>query len=255
MKPLGGSVHFVLLVLAAGLASGQSQRPAPAEQREFDAVSIKPYEPKGPLWEGCNPRGDPGMFKRTGCSLEALVEQVYDVKPYQVLVKGPAWIGTDKYVVEARVAAPATKAEMLKILEPVLITRFGMAVHWETRDAPFYMLQVAKRGPRLKAATDTTKCGQIFFREGIVKADCVTIGDIREIVESVIVTDRPVADRTNLGKDAKYQIKLEFSSGDDPSAAPSIFSALPDQLGLTLKAGKAPLKMLVIDRAERPQPN
>jgi uncharacterized protein (TIGR03435 family) len=56
-------------------------------------------------------------------------------------------------------------------------------------------------------------------------------------------------------KDAKYQINLEFSSGDDPSGGPSIFSALPDQLGLTLKAGKAPLKTLVIDRAERPQPN
>ena len=31
--------------------------------------------------------------------------------------------------------------------------------------------------------------------------------------------------------DAKYQINLEFSSGDDPAAGPSIFSALPDQLG------------------------
>jgi uncharacterized protein (TIGR03435 family) len=95
----------------------------------------------------------------------------------------------------------------------------------------------------------------VFFREGIVKADCVTMDDIAEVLEQFVAKDRPVVNRTGLTKEIKYQIKLEFASGDDPAAGPSVFSALPDQLGLTLKAGKAPLKTLVIDRAERPQPN
>jgi uncharacterized protein (TIGR03435 family) len=60
-------------------------------QREFDVVSVKPYAPSGPPYEGCNPRGDSGMLTRTGCNLQRLVEQAYGVKPYQVLVKGPAW--------------------------------------------------------------------------------------------------------------------------------------------------------------------
>jgi uncharacterized protein (TIGR03435 family) len=64
-----------------------------------------------------------------------------------------------------------------------------------------------------------------------------------------------MVNRTALSIDKQYQINLEFSSGDDPAAGPSIFSALPDQLGLTLKADKVPLKILVIDRAQRPEPN
>jgi uncharacterized protein (TIGR03435 family) len=243
----------VSLILAAGLALGQSA------QREFEAVSLKPYEPKGPISEMCNPRGDPVMLTRTGCTLEQLVEQAYDLKPYQVHLKGPAWADSDRYVIQARLAAPATDSEMMQMLQSVLAARFHLSVHWENREAPVYLLEIASHGPKLALATDTKKCGQVLVREGMVKADCVTIDDIAEVLEQFVAKDRPVVNRTGLNngptKDAKYQINLEFSSGDDPTAGPSIFSALPDRLGLTLKAGKAPLKTLVIDRAERPQPN
>lgn len=223
--------------------------------REFEAVSIKPYEPKGPISEACNPRGDPVMLTRTGCTLEQLVEEAYDLKPYQVAVKGPGWVETDRYVIQARLAAPASGPEMMQMLQPVLAARFHLSVHWENRDGSVYLLEVANHGSKLSPATNTTKCGQVSVREGIVKGDCVTIGDIAEVLEQFVAKDRPVVNRTDLSKDAKFQIKLEFSSGDDPAAGPSIFSALPDQLGLTLKAGKAPMKTLVIDRAQRPQPN
>jgi len=252
MRRLAG-LWKLALILAAGLALGQ---PAP---REFEAVSVKPYEPKGPISEMCNPRGDPVMLTRTGCTLEQLVEQAYDLKPYQVHLKGPSWADSDRYVIQARLASPATEAEMMQMLQPVLAARFHLSVHWENREAPVYFLQVASHGLKLSPATDTKKCGQVLVREGIVKADCVTIDDIAEVLEQFIAKDRPVVNRTGLNsastKDAKYQINLEYSSGDDPAGGLSIFSALPDQLGLTLKAGKAPLKTLVIDRAERPQPN
>jgi uncharacterized protein (TIGR03435 family) len=239
---------------AAGVLYGQNPATPPA-QREFEAVSIKPYEPKGPISEACNPRGDPVMLTRTGCTLEQLVQEAYDLKPYQVHVKGPAWAETDRYVIQARLAAPAKDAEMMQMLQSVLTAHFHLSVHWENRDGSVYLLQTSGRGPKLSPATNTAKCGQVSVREGIVKADCVTIDDIAEVLEQFVAKDRPVINRTSLSKDAKYQIKIEFSPGDDPAAGPSIFSALPDQLGLTLKAGKAPMKTLVIDHAERPQAN
>ena len=60
-----------------------------------------------------------------------------------------------------------------------------------------------------------------------------------------------------MNNENRYQFNLDYSLGlgDDPTAGPSIFSALPDQLGLTLKIGKAPVETLVIDRAQRPEPN
>jgi uncharacterized protein (TIGR03435 family) len=236
MKPVAGTV---LLIFAAALVYGQSPQPVPPVQREFDAVSVKPYVPPGSISEACNPRGDPVMLTRTGCTLEQLVEQAYDLKPYQVHLKGPSWADSDRYVIQARLASPATQPEMMRMLQPVLATRFHLIVHWENGQAPVYFLEVASHRPKLSPATDTKKCGQVFVREGIFKADCVTIDDIADVLEKFVAKDRPVVNRTGLTKDRQYQIDLEFSQGDDPSAAPSIFSALPDQLGLTLKAGRA----------------
>ena len=77
-----------------------------------------------------------------------------------------------------------------------------------------------------------------------------------------------VIDKTGLSQ--KFDVRVEFSSGeglsmgkpgappgpppDDPGGT-SLFSALPRQLGLKLEAGKGPVEILVIERAERPSAN
>jgi uncharacterized protein (TIGR03435 family) len=241
-------LRTILFLAALSLLS-----PFESSGQSFDVVSIKPYDPAGA--ERCNPRGDPVMFTRSGCTLEQLVRQAYDLKPYQVRVKGPAWIGSDPWVIQARLTQPATRAEMLRMLQPVLAARFHLSIHWESQQAPAYFLQVASHGPKLSLATNTKQCGAAFVRDGIVRSDCVTIDDLAATLESFVVKDRPVVNRTALSSSGHYKIDLKFSSGDDSADGPSIFSALPDQLGLTLKPGKAPLKILVIDRAQRPEPN
>jgi uncharacterized protein (TIGR03435 family) len=66
------------------------------------------------------------------------------------------------------------------------------------------------------------------------------------------IAGRPVVDRTGL--EGKYGVNLDYSrTGQDDK--PSIFTAVQDQLGLKLDAGKAPLEMMVIDHIERPAEN
>jgi uncharacterized protein (TIGR03435 family) len=73
--------------------------------------------------------------------------------------------------------------------------------------------------------------------------------------------DRPVIDRTNLA--GLFDIHFEFSSlensaglsGEADNAAPSVFTAIQEQLGLKLSPGKGPIEVLVIDHVEEPSPN
>jgi bla regulator protein BlaR1 len=232
-----------------------AQRTPDTPTREFDAVSIKPYLPPGPRSEACNPHSSPVTFGRTGCTLGQLVKQAYNLKDYQVIVKGPAWVESDRYVIQARTTAPASEPEMMRMLQPVLIARFHLKIRWETRQSPTYLLHVASHGAKLQQATNTSHCGEVNVRENTAWADCVSIDDIADLLEQYLVNDRPVVNQTRLNKTGQFQFKLNFSTGDDPASGPSIFSALPDQLGLTLKAGKAPLQTLVIENAQRPDAN
>jgi uncharacterized protein (TIGR03435 family) len=83
---------------------------------------------------------------------------------------------------------------------------------------------------------------------------------------------RPVLNNTGL--QGKYDFKLEFTpdpgqaagpfgglapgpdapSPPDPNG-PSIFAAIQEQLGLRLDSQKGPVKMIVIDRVEKPSEN
>jgi uncharacterized protein (TIGR03435 family) len=73
---------------------------------------------------------------------------------------------------------------------------------------------------------------------------------------------RIVVDRT--GIEGRYDLALEWSpedgslngaSNSGQSSAPSIFTALGEQLGLKLESSRGPVKTLVIDHVGQPSEN
>lgn len=81
-------------------------------------------------------------------------------------------------------------------------------------------------------------------------------------------TGKPVVDRTGLSGD--FAVSVEFvaepgagsqlgppapAAGAPPPDAPSLFTALQEQLGLKLDSRREPTEVLVIDRAEQPSPD
>ena len=71
-----------------------------------------------------------------------------------------------------------------------------------------------------------------------------------------VITRRPVVDRTGLT--GEFIFDLEYAPPDAPvgeSSAPSVFTAVQEQLGLKLESSRVPAEVIVIDRAERPSEN
>ena len=72
-------------------------------------------------------------------------------------------------------------------------------------------------------------------------------------------TQRVVIDRTGLA--GAWDFELTFAPPDVAVAvspdlnAPSLFTALQEQLGLRLDATRGPADVLVVDRIERPTPD
>jgi len=76
--------------------------------------------------------------------------------------------------------------------------------------------------------------------------------------------NRLIVDRTGL--EGQYDVVLRFTPDNIPPVnvpglppidpnGPSIFTALQEQLGLKLDSQRAPVNVLVVDRAERPTEN
>ena len=81
------------------------------------------------------------------------------------------------------------------------------------------------------------------------------IADLLPILSSA--TDRLVLDRTGL--DGRFEVELKWASAsttqDGKTDAVSIFTAVREQLGLTLESATETLDTVVIDRIDRPTEN
>jgi uncharacterized protein (TIGR03435 family) len=74
-------------------------------------------------------------------------------------VGGPEWINANKFDINARAGeGTLTTDQLLERLQTLLVDRFGLKVHTETREVPIYALVLSRDdrrfGPKLKASTD-----------------------------------------------------------------------------------------------------
>lgn len=80
-----------------------------------------------------------------------------------------------------------------------------------------------------------------------------TVGQFCDFLTRLV--GRPVIDRTGLtgAFDIRLRCAIDAFPGEDTS--PSVFDALPTQLGLKLESQRAPIEITVIDHVEKPSPN
>jgi uncharacterized protein (TIGR03435 family) len=139
------------------------------------------------------------------------------------------------------------------MLRSLLAERFKLRLHSEDRDVPLYALVVSKKGPKLREVFE--EIGTMSGGAGWLSGK-LTLSALAQQLTSTV--GRTVEDRTNIA--GAFDIKLAWApDGNNPApdeqVKPSIFVAVQEQLGLKLESTKGPVKMMVIDRAERPSEN
>ena len=155
-------------VIGAGAVLAQSAQ-APSSERRFEVASVKPALSPAELGRLAAQSGGPAQFPRFGIStqpggrfsagtstLKALIVEAFEVRDYQI-EGGPAWLTTDYFEITANAGADATPADVKAMLRTLLSERFGLRTHSDTRQAPMYLLTLARSdgrlGPRLTPAT------------------------------------------------------------------------------------------------------
>ena len=183
---------------------------------------------------------------------------------------------------------PAMRQKMLRaMLQAVLAERCKVVVHYGSKEAPVYDLVTAKGGPKFKQAetVDTAELRRKHPEGGMMRGSgtMAVQGPNRTqffaismavLANTILpsVADRPVVDKTGLT--GYYDLALPSSALQPPPPPPpppvasqpldappppledeSIFTALPEALGLRLEPAKGRVETLVIDHVERPSEN
>jgi uncharacterized protein (TIGR03435 family) len=235
----------------------------------FGVTSVKRTKEFSPLQHavaGCHGTDSPaairdevalGRCRFQHYTVHLLVAAAYQVDVDRVLGL-PSWADTDRFEVEgvSENQGSITQAQLLQMLQSLLHDRFQLKLHRTMGTVSGFELVPMSGGPRLKQNDGPTYTryfpGVIDYR-----------GKISVLVQMLATYLRaPVIDKTGL--EGQYDVSLKWAaesrSGDSPSVnsdsgAPSLFTALQEQLHLKLQAAKVSREVLVIDSLNKPSEN
>jgi uncharacterized protein (TIGR03435 family) len=221
----------------------------------FEVASVKKAESGGP--PGDIPRNmdtSPGHFAMRNVPLRYCLEWAYSLQDYELV--GPDWIkGEERYDIYANAPGPATDEAMRPMLQALLLERFQMKVHRETREMAAYLLLPGKGAAKVKDSAADSQPGFVPNKEGGVLFRHFGISRLTFLLTRRM--DHPVLDQTGLKGIYDYSLDLsglsEFSGPPNPDPnGMSIFAAIQQDLGLKLELHKQqPIDVLVIDAANK----
>ncbi len=251
-----------MLALAHTLAAQTKKLPS------FDVVSVRVDDTGG---RGFGIDVEKNSFTATNVTLMNLIAEAYGMK--SDLVSGaPGWADSVRYDVKAKVLdANGVDLESLSdrergpILQELLVERFHLKVHEETKTLPVYELEQTKSGSKLKPSAvveggeSMPQDGNYTVGRGRLNGHGMTMASLTYFLTEVV--RRKVVDKSGLT--GHYDIELLWTPDEDAnkeaampeSAPPPVFTAVQEQLGLRLQSGKGPVQTLVIDHVEKPSEN
>jgi len=267
------------LVLAASAIAAQAQPAAPPPAFEVADIQISKSgkEPNADFLPG-------GKLILQSVTMKQMISAAWDLDRFPDNVTGgPEWLDADRYDIVAKAVPTATEKDLRLMLRTLLIERFKLETHMESKPLPVYALVVGRKGrlqesPAGEGQPDDCKIqtpqqrkdGQMIRSFICRRTSMDYLSRMLPRIASGYL-DLPVVNLTELtgrydftlgwtprrggraagGADASGSGKL----GEVPTASDAYgltpFEALPSQLGLKLEQRKLPTDVLVIDKIQR----
>lgn len=287
-------VYILFVVLALASASMDGQSPAqPAPDARFEVASVKAntsVESGGSLR-----RQPGGRVNAINMPLRRLIGFAYQVPQFLLVggpdwAASERFDIAARLDGDPPVTAPGSSSDPLILaMRALLADRFHLEVHRESREGDIYALETTGRnggvGPALKPSTqdcsaeavqarradpgaqspnlDGVVCGMLGG-PGRIRFAGLPLGRFATALSGQL--GRSVVDRTGLPGTWDFELTFVPAPARDPAPlavdltaaqadAPSIFTAIQEQLGLKLEPAKGSLDVVVIDKVERPTPD
>jgi uncharacterized protein (TIGR03435 family) len=275
-------------VVAPLSASAQSTTPETTRPK-FEVASVKKNVSADPGRSSMRLEG--GRVVITNQPLRPLLLFAYGLQPQQ-LAAWPPWLDSDRFDIVAQAPGPirptppgGPPGPAQQMMQQLLVDRFRLRVHTESRELAIYALTLARTdrqlGPKMRPAI--TDCAAIIdallknagaggappampqLTDGRPACGITSSGPGRILAGGSILpllattlsdsVGRIVQDRTGLT--GAFDFELEFNPDATATATdrPSVFTAVEEQLGLKLQPARAPIDVMVIDRVEPPTEN
>ena len=258
-------------------------------KKQFEAASVKPETefrpPPFPLDNG-NAFTPGGRFSAV-FTVMTYLQFAYKVRFSQQQVQAmraklPKWVFSDLFAIEAKADGLPTKDQFRLMMQSLLAERFHLQVHFENQETAVYALTLVKpgkMGPKLRLHSEGPPCEnsppttfppQCYATMANMKDGEIHMGSrattMNLLAESLpgpgTGIDRPVVDQTGITGEIDFELSYRNENpnaapGPTPAAdpGPTALDALREQLGLKLEPARLPLRVLVVDRIDRPSDN
>jgi uncharacterized protein (TIGR03435 family) len=230
----------VAWLLAASPLNAWQRPQATSAAQEFEVASVKPNPSGGGISVLVPGHGN---LMVSNATLKHLIGYAYHLA--EGMISGPSWLDSARFDIFAKGKGNEPDSEVQLMTQSLLAQRFGLRSHRETKDGPVYFLVPTNGGLKAPPETDRRPFNAPPPGPHLNMRMDAPLDEFAAILTNF--AGRPVIDQT--GITGKFNLALWW--GKDPDTDPDIFSALQEQLGLKLKAGRSQVEVLVIDYVEK----
>lgn len=244
---------------------------ANATMPQFDAVSIKPAVARDQQVNAIYAYPGGRIFC-AHCTLQFLATLAFDLRDWQI-TGGPEWMsltGDTQYDIEATAekgshslsqtwnSKTPLNEDQRQMLKSLLMDRFQLKGHRETRSDTVYILQRGDQPLKLVPPLHPDEShwaggaggGALTSGTGIAGKN-ISMPELATRISGVL--KRPVLDRTGLTGTFDFEYRTaDPAANTDPTGG--VFASMQG-IGLRLTPAKGPVEILVIDHAVSPSQN